>query len=173
MKSVKSYHNSGGKTPTDGENIEPSNVRRVRQTGTLAVPLAIRESRKIPSQGAHFYNAHEEQSHRQPPHVCNAVKILCCQCQVFVPNDNCFCMCRAKYRLHTVAVGPTGVKFSSTGSTSPSNTPKEFSSYTLVERTLIAIGSRRKLAEGLYSIGTKLTDANIHCHDVEYPISEV
>ena len=59
-----------------------------------------------------------------------------------VPNDSCFRMCRAKYRLHTVAVDPTGVKFSSTDSSRSSNTPSEFSSYTFVDRTLMAIGSR-------------------------------
>ena len=78
-------------------------------------------------------------------------------------------MCNAKYRPHTEAVGPMGVKPSSTGPTSSSNIPNEFSSYTFVERTLMAIGSGKVELDDITQSGTELTGADIHRHDVEYP----
>ena len=79
-------------------------------------------------------------------------------------------MCRVRYRLHTVAVDPTGAKCSSTDSSSSSNTPNEFSSYTFVERTLMAIGSGGGQTKRPFPRKEELTDADIHHQHVEDPL---
>ena len=78
-------------------------------------------------------------------------------------------MCKVKYRLHTVAVEPMGAKCSSTDASSSSNTPNEFSSYTLVERTLIAIGSRESQTKRPRLRKEGLTDTDVHHQHVEDP----
>jgi hypothetical protein len=97
--------------------------------------------RKIHNPDAHFYNAQENKAN--PSHHMSKARLQfdVVQAEEYVPNDSCFRMCKVRYWLHTVAVDPTGAKFSSTDSSSSSNTPNEFSSYTFVERTLMAIGS--------------------------------